>query len=337
MALSTILPDDSRLRGKTFGTVFPVHGTAVTGTGWHVCIRKKDIGGSTIVSLFQQYISASRFEGNMDLTHQEALRILQRESDRLGLTRNKCRVLDNERIAMDVGDGLEMIFSCTQLDKLVPHLWWVDSNSYVIGCVDGKSVKCHRFITGAAEPDIVDHKSGNKLDNTDDNLHLTTSKGNAENRQMSSRNRSGVMGVGVSYNSDGTVQKYFSHWRENGKHKVKWFYVGVKRTAEQALSEAREYRHLMEEKVGIESRRRTMNTVKEAAISQPERIGRKKRRREEKTVSSSDAGEEDDLPDPPPPPPKRARVEPEPNAAPSSGAEGPRQRTLTEMFGGGHQ
>lgn len=69
------------------------------------------------------------------------------------------------------------------------HLAWrLDKDGYVyrkttISGKRGRSVRLHRVVLGVSDPDVyVDHKSGNKLDCTRDNLRATNRAGNARNR-----------------------------------------------------------------------------------------------------------------------------------------------------------
>jgi hypothetical protein len=75
---------------------------------------------------------------------------------------------------------------------------WLD-NGYIRIMVDGKSYRAHR-IAFAFEygyfPKEIDHKNRNKSDNRIKNLREATPQENSKNKSMSSRNTSGVTGVG---------------------------------------------------------------------------------------------------------------------------------------------
>ena len=72
---------------------------------------------------------------------------------------------------------------------------------YAIGSelkADGKTrtIKMHRFILGIDDPAIwVDHKDGNGLNNTRDNLRICSRNQNQQNRPANSNNKSGYKGV----------------------------------------------------------------------------------------------------------------------------------------------
>lgn len=77
-----------------------------------------------------------------------------------------------------------------------------------------KIVRIHRIIMCVKDPkDIIDHISGNTLDNRKLNLRIVTNALNAANHKESKRNTSGV--CGVSFRKD--TNKWRVRIRENGK------------------------------------------------------------------------------------------------------------------------
>jgi AP2-like factor, euAP2 lineage len=66
-------------------------------------------------------------------------------------------------------------------------------NIYVSRCetVEGKKIKIylHRQITGAKKDEFVDHKNGDSLVNSRENLRLTDHRGNSRNRGKNKKYR----------------------------------------------------------------------------------------------------------------------------------------------------
>lgn len=72
---------------------------------------------------------------------------------------------------------------------------------YACKQVDGKRVMVHRLISGASDGDIVDHISGDTLDNRPENLRKTTRLENNRNCCIRKNNKSGKMGVTLNKKS----------------------------------------------------------------------------------------------------------------------------------------
>ena len=54
----------------------------------------------------------------------------------------------------------------------------------------------HRVVTGVTNPEmVVDHRDGNGLNNTDENLYVVSRADNAQNKRLDKRNKSGVNNV----------------------------------------------------------------------------------------------------------------------------------------------
>ncbi len=68
---------------------------------------------------------------------------------------------------------------------------------YAKGTVDGKYVYLHRWLVGATDGQIVDHRDGDTLNCRRSNLRITDKFGNARNRAMNKTNRAGFKGVSI--------------------------------------------------------------------------------------------------------------------------------------------
>lgn len=68
-------------------------------------------------------------------------------------------------------------------------------NYYVIGELNGKQIKMHRFITKCPKGLVVDHINRNTLDNRKENLMNVSIAENARNTKLYRNNKSGVKGV----------------------------------------------------------------------------------------------------------------------------------------------
>lgn len=80
----------------------------------------------------------------------------------------------------------EVIIDDEDFERVTKYNWfgWTTprhTSMYVVGWVDHKTVRLHRFIMGAKIGSIVDHSNGNALDNRKCNLRIATSKQNNQN------------------------------------------------------------------------------------------------------------------------------------------------------------
>jgi hypothetical protein len=88
----------------------------------------------------------------------------------------------------------------------------------------------------------IDHYDRNRVNNRIDNLRMVTSKTNARNVSMSSRNKTGTVGVRVR-NIGERGEQYIAFWRENGVQTDRCFSVS-KYGKEEALRLAIETREI---------------------------------------------------------------------------------------------
>jgi len=89
------------------------------------------------------------------------------------------------------------------------------------------------------DPELeIDHKNGNPLDNTIENLRLDTKSKNMQNRKLCSRNTSGIKGVYY----DEFHKKYVAQLRCN-KKKICLGHYDTKEEAQKVVVEARKKLH----------------------------------------------------------------------------------------------
>jgi len=257
--MERIHDDDPRLCGWPAGGVYRERDS-----GWRVIISKGTRGKDLRV-LFNMTVHKKDHGNDMDATRRAAEIIQQEASDNLGLTYNKCAILDNGDVSMDVGGGYKTRFSPGKLDRIITRRWWFyipkKSNHlvYVYGRDDnGKNLGCHRYLTDATREQEVDHRSGDPLDNTDGNLRVTTAKINAQNRMLSKRNKTGVNAVTVECDTNGSPIRYRAIWTIDDQDHSKSFAVSKFANSEDALAAATIYRDKIEKKISFQSRRATL-------------------------------------------------------------------------------
>lgn len=107
--------------------------------------------------------------------------------------------------------GQEFYFSKKDYEKIKPYYWFINYSGYVQTKIEKKTILFHRFILNPKETKVVDHINHDTVDNRRENLRIVTTKENCENRSITKRNTSGV--VGVSWLSD--KQKWMSQIGSN--------------------------------------------------------------------------------------------------------------------------
>jgi hypothetical protein len=140
------------------------------------------------------------------------------------------------------GSKVEFYISTDKLDlvKMFPNTWCENGNGYISGFYPNNRTEgrkewiLHIYIVNAPDGKLVDHKDGNRKNNTDNNLRVTDKSGNAQNVNARATNKSGILGVSYYKNNE----KWGAHLQVNGtKH-----YLGLYETPELAGEAVREAR-----------------------------------------------------------------------------------------------
>lgn len=92
------------------------------------------------------------------------------------------------------GELICTTISARHAHRVLQHRWYYNGR-YVSSKVDGKTVYLHRFVTSAPKGTHVDHKNKDRLDNTDNNLRVSTVSQNIANSKAT-KNTGLPKGVG---------------------------------------------------------------------------------------------------------------------------------------------
>lgn len=79
-------------------------------------------------------------------------------------------------------------------DMVKDYVWHL-SNNYIVGKVDKKEIKLHRFLLSPTKEEEIDHKDRDTLNNRRNNLRIISRSENCFNRGLQSNNTSGQVGV----------------------------------------------------------------------------------------------------------------------------------------------
>lgn len=90
---------------------------------------------------------------------------------------------------------MQILVSPEDAHLLASHKWRISANGYVVRWSGGRLLLLHREILGAQPGAVVDHISGDRLDNRRENLRTCTNAENARNSKMRSHNKLGLKGV----------------------------------------------------------------------------------------------------------------------------------------------
>ncbi len=126
-----------------------------------------------------------------------------------------------------LGNGVYAQVSPEDYERVMYYSWCLHTGGYAAGMTPGtkKHQFLHRFVVGCPDGMVVDHISGNKLDNRRENLRVCTQAQNHFNRhKLSSSNTTGYTGVR-------RVRNRFQAYYKTGRKMV---HVGMYATAEEA-------------------------------------------------------------------------------------------------------
>ena len=112
--------------------------------------------------------------------------------------------------------GEKILIDSEDLDKIKDVYWYVCDTGYARSKVDGKHIRMHQLILPAPKGKIVDHISGDTLDNRKCNLRLCTMQQNTLNCRLRKDNTSGVKGVSIRITPRGEAT-YVAHIGFNNK------------------------------------------------------------------------------------------------------------------------
>lgn len=122
-----------------------------------------------------------------------------------------------------LSDGAAALVDVSVYEMLGGYTWHRHGQGYAVA--SGGSPLMHRLVMGAVKGDLVDHISGDRLDNRRINLRLSTYSHNAHNRHAPIVGGSGVAGVRVG--AGGRFPVYI--WSKNQN-----LYVGTFGTLDEA-------------------------------------------------------------------------------------------------------
>lgn len=116
--------------------------------------------------------------------------------------------------------GEEFYIDISDYHKISEICWYMDDEGYIIGGLNGKLIKMHRYIVNCPDDMVVDHIGGDttRYDNRRFNLRICTSGENARNQKIDSRSQSECTGV--------TWDKKLNKWIVRLQIKGKRIWVG---------------------------------------------------------------------------------------------------------------
>ena len=88
----------------------------------------------------------------------------------------------------------EILVDDDDYERLSRHKWYLHPKGYAQAWIGGHMVLMHRIVMTPGDRQ-VDHKDGNKLNNTKSNLRLVTQGVNTQNVPPKKNNTSGYVGV----------------------------------------------------------------------------------------------------------------------------------------------
>lgn len=95
---------------------------------------------------------------------------------------------ENYKIIL-LSKGEQCLVSLEDYEELSKYKWYYN-NTYASGMINGETILMHRYITKCPKGFVVDHINSNRLDNTRENLRITTNAMNKQNRSISKSKKS---------------------------------------------------------------------------------------------------------------------------------------------------
>lgn len=170
---------------------------------------------------------------------------MNKKRDKLGrfVSNENTFIISNDILYCYLGDEL-LFFTDANLYNLITSLSWCKcANGYSATHISGKEILLHRFLINPNSGELVDHKNGNKKDNTLSNLRICNKSQNAYNSKVRSNNKSGYTGV------------YFRNDTKKWVAEIKYLGKKISLGCFNTIEEAVEARKLAEIKYAKEYRR----------------------------------------------------------------------------------
>ena len=129
-------------------------------------------------------------------------------------------------------NGTRFLFDKEDYPKIVPYTWGTDAYGYIVAHYrdsngERKSIKMHRLVMDATDPDIhIDHIGHDLADNRKSQLRIATRNENMHNTKLSKSNTTGR--TGVYYDKDR------GRWRAAIRVNGKLIYLGLYDSFEEA-------------------------------------------------------------------------------------------------------
>lgn len=111
------------------------------------------------------------------------------------------------------------MFDISDYDIIKNYTWYISKRGYVTTNIKRKATPMHKVLLSYKKGFVVDHISGDKLDNRRSNLRICTQQENMFNQKLRSTNTSGY--IGVSYID--RVCRYEAYLHKDGKK----YYLGL--------------------------------------------------------------------------------------------------------------